>query len=457
MTTPPSLTASRYSEYHPRTDAPFRAILASLANVPTNPYDSVPGPPKDPPDDQLLDRVPDSAQTPPLEMAYVLFTDIVGYSRLPTDVQQQVVHGLQRVVRHTPEFQNAVAHNQLIGLPTGDGMALVFFGDPQSPVRCAVEVSLALKNLPEIPVRMGMHAGPVYRTIDITGKENVAGDGINMAQRVMDCGDAGHILVSKSLADILRQLSGWTGALTDLGEVSVKHGVRVHIFNLLIQGVGNPALPQKLQKIPEPQPASRSAKHRLALLVALLLLFIAAGSVFFYRAALFPGMFRKPTVAILGFNNMRQTPDTGWVATSLEEMLTTELAAGDTVRTVPGETIAQVKHEMALPEGVTYGQDTLDRLHKRLKCDYILYGSMDDPGTKMGGRVRLDVHLQNGSTGETMSLTESDSELKLSGLAYRVGSNLCSHLGVPPVTSADIPRIQARGQYWSLYPSSLNS
>ncbi len=173
------------------------------------------------------------------------------------------------MVRETPEFQRAVARNQLIGLPTGDGMALVFFGDPQSPVQCAVEVSLALKNLPKLPVRIGMHAGPVYRTMDITGKENVAGDGINMAQRVMDCGDAGHILVSKSLADVLRQLSGWTGALTDLGEVAVKHGVRVNVFNLQIKGVGNPALPQKFQKTPEPKPAARRPKIRVLLVAAL--------------------------------------------------------------------------------------------------------------------------------------------------------------------------------------------
>src|SRR5271157_1540381 len=247
MTTPPSLTASRYSEYHPRTDAPFRAILAAVANVPTNPYDSVPGPPKDPPDDQLLDRVPDSAQTPPLEMAYVLFTDIVGYSRLPTDVQQQVVHGLQRVVRHTPEFQNAVVHNQLIGLPTGDGMALVFFGDPQSPVRCAVEVSQALRQHPEIKLRMGIHTGPVYRVADINANRNVAGGGINVAQRVMDCGDAGHILVSRAVAETLVQLTAWSQFLQDLGKVEVKHGVHVHIYNLHTGEAGNAELPQKLR------------------------------------------------------------------------------------------------------------------------------------------------------------------------------------------------------------------
>jgi len=399
-------------------------------NVPTTPNGQLPEPPSD-------------SSRPPLEMAYVLFMDIVAYSRLATDTQQHIVNRLQQVIRDTPEFQRAVAQNHLIGLPTGDGMALVFFGDPQSPVQCAVEVSLRLKNLPEISVRMGMHAGPIYRTVDITGKENVAGDGINMAQRVMDCGDGGHILVSKSLADVLRQLSGWTGALTDLGEASVKHGVLVHIFNLQIQGVGNPALPQKLRKAPEPKPKPRT-KLRLLLGAGLLLLVASAILAFIFRTLLFPRSSHKPTVAVLGFNNMRQTPDTEWVSTSVAEMLTTELEAGDTVHTVPGETVARVKRELALQEGVTYGQDTLQRLHKALGCDYIVYGSMDDPGTKMGGRVRLDVHFQDVSSGNMVaSMAESDNELKLSGLASRIGASLRSRLNVPAVSAADSKRVDA--------------
>jgi tetratricopeptide (TPR) repeat protein/class 3 adenylate cyclase len=370
-------------------------------------------------------------------MAYVLFMDIVAYSRLATDTQQQIVNRLQRVVRETPEFQRAVAQNQLIGLPTGDGMALVFFGDPQSPVQCAVEVSLALKNLPKLPVRIGMHAGPVYRTMDITGKENVAGDGINMAQRVMDCGDAGHILVSKSLADVLRQLSGWTGALSDLGEVAVKHGVRVHCFNLQIKGVGNPALPQKFQKTPEPKHATRRPKIRLLLAAALLLLVASAVLAFVFRSVLFPRIYRKPTVAVLGFNNMRQTPDTDWASTELTVMVTTELEAGNAVRTVPGETIARVKREMALEEGVTYGRETLERLHKALGCDYVVYGSMEDPGAKMGP-VNFNVHLQDVSSGDMVtSISDSESEPKLSFLAQRVGRSLRTYLNAPEVSATD--------------------
>ena len=141
---------------------------------------------------------------------------------------------------------------------------------------------------------------------------------------------------------------------------------------------------------------------------------------------------------------MRQTPDTEWVSTSVAEMLTTELEAGNTVHTVPGETVARVKRELALPEGVTFGQDTLQRLHKALGCDYIVYGSMDDPGTKMGGRVRLDVHFQDVSSGEMVaSMAESDNELKLSGLASRIGASLRSRLNVPAVSATDSKRVDA--------------
>jgi tetratricopeptide (TPR) repeat protein/class 3 adenylate cyclase len=376
-------------------------------------------------------------------MAYVLFMDIVSYSRMFTDEQSRTVSQLQRVVRDTTVFQRASTQNSVLSLPTGDGMALVFFGDPQSPVQCAVEVSRALRVTPAIPVRMGMHAGPIYRTVDITGKENVAGDGINMAQRVMDCGDAGHILVSKALAEVLRQLSSWHGTLVDLGETAVKHDVRVQVFNLQVQDVGNPELPKKFQKVPPVAP-TRKKSPWLLVVAGLFLLLASAVSTFIFRTALFPRMFRKPTVAVLGFHNMRQNPDTEWVSTSMAEMLTTELAAGDNLRTTPGEDIAKAKLEMALPEGLTFGQDTLDRLHKRLKCDYVLYGSMDDPGTNMGGRVRLDVHLQNVSTGEIVaSMTETDNELKLNPLASRIGANLRLRLNVPAITAADSKRVDA--------------
>ncbi len=171
----------------------------------------------------------DAVSTRNLEIAHVLFTDIVAYSRMPMDQQERVIRVLQDTVRRTAEFTKAQASDELIRLPTGDGMALVFFGDAEAPIRCALEVSRALRQQPDIPLRMGIHTGPVYRIADINANRNVAGGGINIAQRVMDCGDAGHILASGAVADVLGQVTTWTDVLHDLGEAEVKHGLRVHI------------------------------------------------------------------------------------------------------------------------------------------------------------------------------------------------------------------------------------
>src|SRR5271165_1005272 len=188
-----------------------------------------------------------STVAPALEMAHVLFMDIVAYSKLPMEQACDVLSKLQDSVRNTATFARAQRKDRLICLPTGDGMALVFFGDPESPVCCARELTQALRQHPEIKLRMGIHTGPVYRVADINANRNVAGGGINMAQRVMDCGDAGHILVSNAVAEVLVQLSTWSPFLRDLGEVQVKHGIRVHIYNLHTGEAGNPEMPQKLR------------------------------------------------------------------------------------------------------------------------------------------------------------------------------------------------------------------
>jgi class 3 adenylate cyclase len=183
-----------------------------------------------------------------MKLAHVLFMDIVGYSILPTDQQSRIVKTLQEVVRGTAEVTRAQASNQLISLATGDGMALVFFNDPMAPVQCALEISKALKGHPEIKLRMGVHTGPVNEIVDVNERLNVAGAGINMAQRVMDSGDAGHILLSRRVAEDLGQYSSWQPFLHDLKEVEVKHGVRVHVFNLYTGEVGNKELPEKVRK-----------------------------------------------------------------------------------------------------------------------------------------------------------------------------------------------------------------
>ena len=184
-----------------------------------------------------------------LEVVHVLFLDIVGYSRRLTNEQQTLIDQLNQVVRSSEEFQSAEAADRLIKIPTGDGMALVFYKSPAQPVECALEISRALKTYPELRVRMGVHSGPVSAVTDLNDRTNAAGVGINVAQRVMDCGDAGHILLVDSASPkILHNTANWQSQLHDLGEVEVKHGVRVHIFNLYNKELGNPEVPEKLRQ-----------------------------------------------------------------------------------------------------------------------------------------------------------------------------------------------------------------
>src|ERR1700751_1313750 len=182
-----------------------------------------------------------------LEIAHVLFIDIVGYSKLSINEQRAVVDELTQIVRATEQFHKAEASERLIKIATGDGMALVFYTSPEAPVRCAVELSRALKDHPRLRVRMGIHSGPVSGVVDVTGRTNLAGAGLNLARRVMDCGDAGHILLSKHAAEDLAEFEEWRALLHDLGTCEVKHGMRVSIVNLWSNNVGNRQLPQKFQ------------------------------------------------------------------------------------------------------------------------------------------------------------------------------------------------------------------
>src|SRR5213080_4662750 len=183
-----------------------------------------------------------------LEVVHVLFLDIVGYSKRLTNEQQTWIDQLNQVVRSSEEFQSAQEAGRLIKIPTGDGMALVFYKSPAQPVECALEISRALKAYPELRVRMGVHSGPVSAVTDLNDRTNAAGIGINIAQRVMDCGDAGHILLSQRVAEDLAQYGEWQPQLHDLGEVEVKHGARIHLFNLYNKDLGNPEVPEKLRQ-----------------------------------------------------------------------------------------------------------------------------------------------------------------------------------------------------------------
>ncbi len=194
-----------------------------------------------------------------LEIAHVLFLDIVGYSKLLISEQSGRLQKLKDIVWATEQFKAAQAKGKLLRLPTGDGGALVFRTSPEAPVLCAQEISRALKLHPELSVRMGIHSGPVNEVTDLNEQANMAGAGINIAQRVMDCGDAGYILLSKRVADDIDDYSQWRPHLHDLDDCEVKHDVRLHLFNLYGDDFGNPATPGKLQPVVEEKAASDHA------------------------------------------------------------------------------------------------------------------------------------------------------------------------------------------------------
>src|SRR6201993_4459097 len=199
------------------------------------------------------------ASDPKFEIAHVLFIDIVDYSKLLINEQSEQIQRLKEIVRGTEELRKAEAEGKLLRLPTGDGGALVFRTSPEAPVLCAIEISKALKSHPEIRVRMGIHSGPVNEVTDLNEQANIAGAGINIAQRIMDCGDGGHILVSKHAAEDLEQYDQWQPYLHDLGECEGKHGERLHVVNLYNNEIGNPAVPTKCVRNAIPVATSSAA------------------------------------------------------------------------------------------------------------------------------------------------------------------------------------------------------
>src|SRR5213076_581520 len=224
-----------------------------------------------------------------LEIAHVLFMDIVGYSKLLTDEQSEALQELNQIVRGTEAAREAEAAGALTVLPTGDGMALVFTGSVEEPVECALEISRALRAQPSLPVRMGIHSGPIHHVKDANGRDNIAGIGINIAQRVMDCGDAGHILVSKRVADDVAQQRRWQRYLHELGDVEVKHGVVVSLVNLYAETIGNPAPPSCVAEFRSTAPRGTmreglSPVARAIFIVLALLLTLAIVSVIFTPA-----------------------------------------------------------------------------------------------------------------------------------------------------------------------------
>ena len=203
-----------------------------------------------------------------LEIAHVLFIDTIGYSQLPIDEQRQQLDELNHIVRSTNRFRAAESAGKLIRLPTGDGMALVFPDSPESPAECALEIGRALRTSSHLPLRMGIHSGPVSRVVDVNDRCNAAGAGINLAERIMSCGDAGHILLSKRAADDLVEYAQWRSCLHEIGECAVKHGARISLVNLYTDEVGNPELPLRCREARTEESASATGPRRTVAMIA---------------------------------------------------------------------------------------------------------------------------------------------------------------------------------------------
>src|SRR5881628_2089920 len=259
-----------------------------------------------------------------LEIAHVLFIDVVGYSKFSINEQGVVVDELTKVVRSSDQYQTAEAAGRLIKIPTGDGMGLVFHTSLEAPAQCAVEISRALKEHPRLQLRMGVHSGPVSGVIDVNRHANLAGAGLNIAQRVMDCGDVGHILLSKHVAEDLEEYEQWRPLLHDLGACEVKHGVRVSVVNLHADQVGNPQLPEKFQALKK-----HSARVRWAAMIAALLVLavIVAGVGMFSRNRVRPTLAApEKSIAVLPFENLSEEKANAYFAEGIQNEILTRLA-----------------------------------------------------------------------------------------------------------------------------------
>src|SRR3989454_6622723 len=259
-----------------------------------------------------------------LEIAHVLFIDIVGYSKLSINEQRAAVDKLNEIVRASDQFQKAEAAARLIKIPTGDGMALLFYTSPEAPAQGAVEISRPLKNHPRLQLRMGIHSGPVSGVVDVNERANLAGAGLNLAQRVMDCGDAGHILLSKHVADDLEEYEQWRPLLHDLGTCEVKHGARVGVVNLYADQVGNPKLPKKFEVLQKRRTRLRWATTGAAVLMLAALI---AGSMILSRSHR-PVLSSLPekSIAVLPFDNLSEEKANAYFAECVQDEILTRLS-----------------------------------------------------------------------------------------------------------------------------------
>ena len=306
------------------------------------------------------------------EIGHVLFIDIVGYSKLLITEQSEQIQKLKEIVRGTEQFKKAEAEGNLLRLPTGDGGALVFRTTPEAPVLCALEIGKELKNHPELHVRMGIHSGPVNEITDLNEQANIAGVGINTAQRVMDCGDAGHILLSKHVADDLEHYPRWKPCLHELGECEVKHGHKVFLVNLYDGEIGNRETPQKFRQAKR---AEAKKIWKIAALIAFIILLIA-GSLF-YRSRQTKVLSDKDTIVLADFNNT--TGDPVFDGT-LRQGLGSQLEQSPFLSLISDQRIAQTLALMSQPKDARLTPELARQVGQRIGSAANIEGSISTVG-----------------------------------------------------------------------------
>src|SRR5436305_1658622 len=330
---------------------------------------------------------PESSSDVKFEIGHVLFIDVVGYSKLLITDQSELLQKLKEIVWGTEQFRLAQAEEKLLRLPTGDGGALVFRNDLEAPVLCAMEISKELKRHPELQVRMGIHSGPVNEITDLNEQANIAGAGINIAQRIMDCGDAGHILLSRHVAEDLEQYPRWRSLLHDLGECEVKHGVRVGVVNLSGDGAGNAAAPKKFETIKKHRAHVRWATVAIALLV---LGAIVGGTFFFlHRPTTSALRVLDKSIAVLPFENLSSDKENAYFTDGVQDAILTDLAKIEDLKVISRTSVMQYQSGLAR---------NLRKIGEELGVAHVVEGSVQRAANKVRVNAQLidarnDAHL----------------------------------------------------------------
>src|SRR5213592_2180541 len=359
-----------------------------------------------------------------LEIGHVLFMDVVGYSKLLLDEQRELVEHLTEIVRNTEQVRAAEAADKLIRLPAGDGMALVFFNSPEAPVQCAIEITKKLKQHPQLKLRMGIHSGPVNEVQDVNGRANVAGAGINIAQRVMDCGDTAHILLSKRVAEDLTQSRQWRPYLHDLGDCAVKHSVPISIVNLYLGEIGNAQLPQKVKQWRSEQAAqaadgSPSIFRRKGLLIAAGALLIAVATFcvwLYFKQAEGTSLVPEKTIAVLPFQNFSPDKENAFFADGVQDDILTSLAKIKDLRVISRSSVMKFRDAAA---------QNLRAVGKTLGVANVLEGSV----RREGDRVVVNVQLVDAKSARQIWANHYDRTLADSlGLQGELASEIADAL-----------------------------